>query len=347
MTKLLAVSVLAIIVPIGGRLTTSAPREAQPPGTFTFAAAGDFTNGGNFHTTAAAVQAHAPAFLIALGDLSYDPDTEQAWCKYWADLSFKNLLLIAGNHDTGEHEGGDINQYIKHCGNPFSDKTVGKYAREYYFDYPFEDPLARFILITPGIEGDKGGIDTNYAAGSTGFKFTESAIDAARIKGIKWIFVGMHKNYISTMKKSNEISKDAKATFFTMLLNKKVDVILQGHEHGYERSKQLTTNPSTCPMIPDDDFQPACVVDADDMLVKGAGTVVHVIGTGGKDMRVLNTGRPAYKYFVPRFAYEDVQTFGFGSFTVTPTRLTYTYVRSTGPNFTDSFTIAETTAPHP
>ena len=116
------------------------------------------------------------------------------------------------------------------------------------------------------------------------------------------------------------------------------------HEHGYERSKQLTTNPSTCPVVPVDDFRAACVVDAGDALVKGAGTVVHVIGTGGKDMRGLNRGRSAYKYFIPRFAYEDMEAFGIGSFTVTPTKPTYTYVRSMGPTFSDSFTI---TSGHP
>jgi len=174
-------------------------------------------------------------------------------------------------------------------------------------------------------------VDTNYAAGRPGFKSTASAIDEARQKGIKWIFVGMHKNYITAMKKQNEISKDVGATFFIMLLDKKVDVILQGHEHGHERSKQLSTNPSTCPVVPVDDFRASCVVDGGDALVKGAGTVVHVIGTGGKDMRELNSGRPAYNYFVPRFAYQDKEAFGFGSFTVTTSKLTYTYVRSMAP----------------
>ena len=59
------------------------------------------------------------------------------------------------------------------------------------------------------------------------FKFTALAIDDARQKGITWIFVGMHKNYVTAMLKQNEISKDAGATSFSMPLDKNVDVILQ------------------------------------------------------------------------------------------------------------------------
>jgi hypothetical protein len=342
----LAVPLLTTTVLLGGSLLARVPGPATQASTFTFAAAGDFSLGSSFQATAAAVQAHAPAFLVTLGDLSYTGGGEKAWCQYWSDLGFTNLLLLAGNHDTGESLGGNIDQYLKHCGNPFSTNVVGTYTRQYYLDYPVAAPLARIILVTPGIGGDTGGLDTDYREGSAGFKFTSSAIDDARARGIKWIFVGMHKNYVSTMEKKNEVSVDNGQTFFTMLLNKKVDVILQAHEHGYERTKQVTTSPS-CPTLPFKTFQSTCVVDSDDTLVKGAGTVIQVIGTGGKDMRNLEPGKPVYKYFVERFAYKDVEAFGFGSFAVTPTRLTFTYVRSKGANFADSFVIAETTSPEP
>ena len=343
----IAVRLLTTTLLLGGSALAWAPPPADSADTFTFAAAGDFALGGNFQATAAAVQVHAPAFLITLGDLSYTVDGERAWCQYWQDLSFKNLLLLAGNHDTGESLGGNIDKYLKHCGNPFDKRIVGTYTRQYYLDYPFEAPFARFILITPGIGGDTGGLDTDYREGSAGFKFTAAAIDEARTRGIKWIVVGMHKNYVSTMEKKNEVSVDAGQTFFTMLLNKKVDVILQAHEHGYERTKQVTTNPSTCPTLPFKTFQSTCIVDSDDALVKGAGTVIQVIGTGGKDMRNLEPGKPVYKYFVERFAYQDVEAFGFGSFAMTPTRLAFTYVRSRGAAFADSYTISETTPPQP
>ncbi|HEY7499241.1 MAG TPA: metallophosphoesterase [Vicinamibacterales bacterium] len=315
---------------------------AQPPATFTFGAAGDFTRGPNFQATAAAVKARNPDFMLGLGDYSYEDDGEEPWCKYWTSqdgLNYKNLILVAGNHDTDESLGGDIPEYIKYCGQPF--KTVGVYGRQFYFDYPFDAPLVRFIMISPGVKGDTGMLDPDYKAGSAGFKFTAGAIDDARKRGIKWIVVGMHKNYISTLKKSNEISEDAGNTFMTMLFDKRVDLILQGHEHGYERSKQLATNTSTCRVLRPNEFNPACVADSDDAFVKGAGTVIDVLGTGGKDLRVLQEDDTERPYFVERFLHADNKAFGFGLFTVSATRLTYEFVKSAGVTFTDTFTITE------
>jgi hypothetical protein len=83
------------------------------------------------------------------------------------------------------------------------------------------------------------------------------------------------------------------------------------------------------------------VVAGGDTLVKGAGTVIHVIGTGGKNMRALEPGDTEYEYFVDRFAYSDLEAFGFGKFTVTSSQLSFRYVRSAGTAFTDAFTITK------
>jgi 3',5'-cyclic AMP phosphodiesterase CpdA len=315
------------------------PGRAQPPAPFTFGVAGDFTLENNFKATVSKVKETKQELLLALGDLSYKSDGEQEWCGEWAKApAFKNVMLVAGNHDTDEDPGGDIADYVQYCGTPSGVSIQGQYGLQYYFDYPPAAPLARFIMLIPGIGGNTG-LDTNYKAGSQGYKFTAAAIDDARARAITWIFVGMHKNYISTMRKTNEISTDSTRTFMTMLLNKRVDVVFQGHEHGYERSKQLATSAANCPIVPTNTFNSGCVADSDDVLVKGAGTVIHVLGTGGKDMRELELGDSERPYFIDRFAYSGNESFGFGSFTVTATRLTYSFVRSAGAAFADTFTI--------
>jgi hypothetical protein len=166
------------------------------------------------------------------------------------------------------------------------------------------------------------------------------AIDEAKASGLQWIVVGMHKNYIGTFDKRNEVSTDPGRTFMTMLLDKRVDLILQGHEHGYARSKQLATNRSTCPVLPVDAFDDACVVDADDDLVKGAGTIIQIISTGGKSMRLVERSDSENPYFVDRFRDKESETFGFGEFTVTPAELSFSFVRSGGPMFREWFRIA-------
>lgn len=299
--------------------------------TFTFGAAGDFSTGDNFEATVGQVATHNPDFMIALGDFAYAA-VEQSWCNTWK-ARYNNILLIVGNHDSGESSGGLLNKFVQFCPYTLSSPMIGKYGKEYYFDYPATTPLARFILIAPGIGGGEvSDINTSYTTGSAGYTFVSNAIDDARNRGIKWVVVGAHKNHITAMEKSNQFGVD----LMNMLINKRVDLVLQGHEHGYERSKQLT-----CARV--NTFDASCVVDADNSLVKGAGTIIHVLGTGGKEPRDLNTGDSEYPYF----AAADVTTNGFGKFTVSANSLNFQFVRSAGGNFTDSFTITGGGGPTP
>lgn len=301
---------------------------------FRFGAAGDFGTGNSFRATVHAVQHHNPDFMIALGDLTQSATGEEGWCRYWKDyLTTTRLLILSGNHDTG------IDRYVAFCGNPFASAIDGLYPWQYYFDYPSARPIARFIMVSPGI-GRRAPIPTDYAAGTPGYAFTAAAIDDARAKGLEWIVVGMHKNYISTFEKRNEVSVDAGRTFMTMLFDRKVDLILQGHEHGYARTKQLTTNPSTCPLVPVDAFDQDCVADDDDDLRRGAGTVIMVASMGGKSMRLVEPSDLEHPYFVNRFRDRNHETFGYAEFTVTPAVLSFSFVRSGGPMFQDSFRIS-------
>jgi hypothetical protein len=308
-----------------------------PPDTpeFTFGAAGDFGTGRAFKATVGAVQQRNPDFFIALGDLTQSSTGEEAWCRYWNDhLTSTRLLIVPGNHDT------DIARYVRYCGSPFQAMITGTYPWQYYFDYPPATPLGRFIVVSPSIANGVP-VVTDYSAGTPGFAFVANAIDNARRSGLKWVVVSMHKNYIATFVKRNEVSTDRGRTFMTMLLDKKVDLILQGHEHGYARSKQLTTNPSTCPVLPVNTFNDACVVDGDNDLVKGAGTVIQIISTGGKGLRLVERSDSEHQYFVDNFRDADSETWGFGEFTVTPTELSFSFVRSAGQGFNESFRIKE------
>lgn len=314
----------ALVCIIGAFVVCSAKVSAQ---SFTFGAAGDFAFGSNFNATVNQAAASNLGFFIALGDLSYRSGAEQSWCNTWTSKGVR-MALIAGNHDTTESSGGNINTYVQHC--PFGLTTLtGNYGRRYYFDYPQTGtPVARFILITPGVRGNVSSLNT-FNQGGEGYNFVSNAIDDARSRGIKWIIVAMHKNYISAMVKSDEVGKP----LMDLLFSKKVDLVLQGHEHGYERSKQLS-----CAVV--GSYNASCVVDADNQLVKGAGTIIHVIGTGGQTPRSINTADREYPYF----ASTNDTALGFGKFTVTPTSMQYTFVRSAGGSFSDSFTITDTGA---
>ena len=155
----------------------------------------------------------------------------------------------------------------------------------------------------------------------------------------------MHKNCQSMgVKGPCEMGTDA----FNLLVDKKVDLILQGHEHDYERSKQLATNATTCPTVPVGSFDADCVVDdgSDGAYTKGAGTVIVIAGTGGHGLRDNNTSDPEAGYFARWMGANNNPTFGVLKVTVSSTQLAAQFVGSTAPsNFTDSFTISGTGAP--
>ena len=81
-----------------------------------------------------------------------------------------------------------------------------------------------------------------------------------------------------------------------MLVQKKVDLIIQAHDNAYERSKQLALNPTTCPKMTTDGsgyavYNSGCVVDAGTgNYTRGAGSVVVVQGAWIDDLYGVGNG---------------------------------------------------------
>lgn len=313
--------------------TVTVQPTSVPPadGTVVFGAAGDH---GQNATTEASLGALANAgtnFYLALGDLSYtDAGRESSWC----DLVKSRLgttypfQLVAGNHDSDTDPDGHITTF----GQCLPDRldSHGTYGVQYFFDW---GGLVRAIMIAPGLV--VGGVTYDYTAGSTHYTWLSSAIDGARAAGIPWVVVGMHKNCITIGNKSCEIGAD----LMNLLLDKKVDLILQGHDHNYQRSKQLACATARS-------FSSSCVVDdgADDTYTRGAGSVLVIVGTFGVPHYPVSTSDAEAGYFARWMGANTDPTWGFLRVTASSTRLTGQFVRSAGGGFTDAFTIGVTTA---
>lgn len=315
-------------------LTTLAYVQAQQQ--FSFGAAGDFGTGPAFQATVRAVKANNISLFFALGDLSYQENQETAWCGAWkTQTNITDFFIAAGNHDVAEDCCGDLQTYLNAC--PASSLSIqGDPGIQYYVDYPPSNTanpavpsLARFIVISPGVKGDIESYD-RYQKGDPGYDWVRSSIDDARANNIRWIFVAMHKNYISTLVKTNEVGADLMA----LLFEKKVDVVLQAHEHGYERSKVLT-----CAV--EGRFNQSCVAESNPTQ-RGKGTTILVLGTGGMDLRTRNDVDPERSYFQA----VDVTTYGFGQFVVAADRITYNFIRSYGGNYRDSFSLRYVAPPN-
>ncbi len=307
-----------------------------------FTAAGDVGSSGS---TAGAVldgvRAAAPDAHFALGDLSYGTTgAENAWCDFVKGRVGEGFpfQLISGNHESNG-QNGNINDFSACLPNQLPG-LVGTYGRQYYVDTPQVDPLVRFVMISPGLTYPDGTWD--YSAGSPRYNWTAQAIDDARADGVEWVVVAMHKPCISV----GIYSCDPGPDLTNLLVAKRVDLVLSGHEHNYQRSKQVSFG-AGCPALAIGSYDADCVVDSDNDLTAGAGTVFMTIGTGGVTQRDVVTGDPEAPYFSATAGANQNLTYGFGDFDATPDSLAVRFVRAAGGTFSDGFTLTKSTTPPP
>lgn len=297
--------------------------------------AGDFGYSANAQATFSAAGGAGLDFFLVVGDTTYGDTTESTWCSAFR-AQVGHVLVEPGNHDIGESPGASLGPVLAACPYDLTDPMAGTYGRQWYVDYPAGAPLARLILTGCGDVFDAGNGSTwACAAGDAHYKFVSDALDGARSASIPWVIVGMHKNCLSSGTKSCEIGAD----FFNLLLDKRVDLVLQGHDHLYERSKQLAC---ATPNL----YRAACVADdgADGRYTKGGGPVVNIVGNGGRSLYALNPADSEAGYFA--VAFND--TYGFVKYTVNRTEIRADFVRSAGGSASDSFVIeppAPDTAP--
>ncbi|HYH48150.1 MAG TPA: hypothetical protein VEG38_01250, partial [Acidimicrobiia bacterium] len=342
----LAVALGVTLVPEAPAFTP-APPAAPAPAAFSFAAGGDMGYNPMAAATVKGIAGAGVDFALHLGDMAYDQIyPESAWCDFIKDP--RNGVgpnfpyqIVTGGHDLGKGPGPAaqyrtlIDKYTA-C-MPDRMGSTGTYGKEYFFDHPKAAPLMRVIMISASITTPDG-ITWDYKPGNARWQWLLDAIDGARAAGIRWVAVGMARNCISTGEKSCEIGVE----LFNLLVDKRVDLILQAHEHGYARSRQLSTGPK-CAAIPVDRVDPACFADdgTTDNYAKGAGSVVVIAGTLGIGMRPMNLRDAEAGAFRAIMGSNINRTHGFMKYTVTPDRIQAQFVATTNGGFGDQFTIAD------
>ena len=131
-----------------------------------------------------------------------------------------------------------------------------------------------------------------------------------------------------------------------MLLSKKVDLILSGHEHTYQRSHQLSLS-AGCPALVPTTFDADCVADSGSSFVKGVGSVIGVVGTGGVGFYNVNSADPEAGYFSVLSGANANPTMGVLDVSATENQLRADFVAAAGGNQSDTFTITRGAANTP
>ncbi|WP_197515679.1 PKD domain-containing protein [Arthrobacter sp. U41] len=303
------------------------------PGQLRVTAASDYSGNAAAAGVLTRVGAIAPDLHLALGDLSYGATgAEQAWCDFVTSRTGSGFPfeLVAGNHESNGLN-GNINDFSACLPNQLPG-AIGSYGRQYYVDVPEVNPLVRFVFISPGLPFSDGVWD--YSAGSARYNWTAAAIDGARAASIPWVVAGMHTPCISM----GIYGCEAGTPITNLLLSKKVDLILNGHEHQYQRSKQLATA-AGCIGLQPAAYNPSCVRDSDNTLDKGAGSVISTVGTGGMELRNVNAADAEAPYFAAYSGLNANPSHGLLDLRFTSTSLNAAFVATDG-GFTDAFSIA-------
>lgn len=315
---------------IGGGIS---PRIADTAESVRFTASGDFSSSAAARSVFAGIAEADSDLHLAIGDLSYgDAGKEAEWCDLvtagvGAGFPFQ---LISGNHESSG-QNGNINDFSACLPNQLPG-LVGTYGRQYYVDVPQANPLIRFVMISPGVPYTGG--EWSYNRGTARYDWTAAAIDTARSAGIPWVVVGMHMPCLNV----GQYSCVAGAEVTNLLVEKRVDLVLSGHEHIYQRTHQLRTGQGCAAIVPGT-FTEACVTDTDSTMVRGAGTVFATVGTGGVPFRDINRADSEIGYVAAASGSNENPTWGSLQVDATATKLSASFARTMGGTFTDSFTL--------
>ena len=179
----------------------------------------------------------------------------------------------------------------------------------------------------------------NYQAGDAHYQWLSSAIDSGRAAGAKWVVVGIHMPCWTIGVHPCLTTTD----IYKLLTDKRVDLVLAGHEHAYMRTHQLASGVAGCATIPVGTFDADCVADTDNTFQAGAGTVFATVGTGGTPIRAVNPTAAEGAYFASSSGSNRNGAYGYLDLQVGETSLGASFVTTSGGPFADAFTIQKGT----
>lgn len=341
-------AVAAVAAAVVGTLPSSGspeePDEAVAAGALTVATVGDHGTAARAEQVFAAMGRTAPDLVLSLGDLAYDagPGVPERFCAMVKDQLNRGagepmgsdfgetlpVALVEGNHDDDE-----LPDYLAPDCLPdrlgVTPSGLDDPGQAYWVDLPEAQPLVRLVVLPS--EGRK------YGVGTRRHRWLSDTIDGARAASVPWVVVAQHENYISAGEKPDEIGTEV----FNLLVAKHVDLVLQAHDHTYQRSVQLRLGPD-CPAVPAGRFAVGCVADdgADARYDAGAGTVLLINGTGGRDNYDVFPADPEAPYFPVTMGANTEDASGFSLITISRGALDVRYEQAAGDEpFADAFRV--------
>jgi hypothetical protein len=275
---------------------------------FNFDAVGDWGCNSNTQNTVSNIQGKHPERVLALGDYSY---TSTATCWLNTINPIKSITRInIGNHENDANEGNS--QYMNAFG-------LGKQ----YYSYDYVN--AHVLTMASEISFSKG--SAQYTSIENDLK------TAAANPNIKWIIVNYHRVMYTSPNTCSastcEGSSSLRDAYHPLFDKYRVDLVLQGHVHNYQRTFPLkydTVSPSS----------PTRTSTSTSSYTDPEGEIFVTVGTGGINFHGLS----GKSYFV---VSQQAQKFGILDILMTNdgTKLTGKYYRNGESTPYDTFTITK------
>ena len=259
----------------------------------------------------------SPDVMNILGDLAYQPSSEQAFCDQVKSRIATPVVLLAGNHEEKGSTDGYIDTFTKCLPDPLG--VAGTYAKDFYYDRP----NVRVVMISPDIVFNEG--TRTYKTGTPEREWLKATVREAKAAG-KWTILGMHHPCFSI---GMHGCADTTAAVSDLAIGLGVDVVFTAHDHNYMRTHQIRGT-KAAPVL----------IDKDNAYKQQSettkGTVFVTVGNGGHNPRTVGTKTSIWAVANGTnspggFAY------GFGEVTIAKDSLSYRHVSAGGASLADQF----------
>lgn len=236
------------------------------PNEFSFTSYGDHGISEDAAKNVQNVLFEKPAFHLLLGDISYANGNQPIWDQYLSQIepmtSVVPYMLAYGNHENEDKVIEGKSQKIGYV------STLARFAMPgYELMYSFDYGNARFVTY-----------NSDDFRNPTQLIWLDQTLAAARQdKKVKWLIVFEHHPLYGTSKGRGDNLEEIK--LIGPILDKyKVDLVLAGHDHHYERQYPMRGN--------------EIVSHEQSTYKKGVGTLYLTQGGGGKSLYDFSDPKP-------------------------------------------------------
>src|ERR687890_1435948 len=268
---------------------------------FNFGAAGDWGCTDDTSDTVNNILDKVPEIVLGLGDYSYD-DSADCWFDVVNPIDDRMKIQI-GNHD--HREVGKLPKYMNHFG-----------LTEQYYSFDYRN--IHFLALSTEIP-----FDVNSAQ----YKFVNNDVSKAGSNpNIDWIIVYYHRP-MYTIPSTHSAISSLRSTYHPLFEQYGVDLVLQGHNHNYQRTYPIKFN-SVNPRHP---------------IETSTNTTAYTDLHGGQIFATVGTGGASLYSFTGKEDYFVKQHKGFGILNVDITNngktLTGKFYPNNNGKIVDQFTI--------